>query len=617
MSRRMPMAPMMLPSVSRRAEALSVGGIISPDALRGWSRTFLVTPRSTTSRSATTNSRASSGPRNRAIDCSRTSSRRRPSRRETAPFASRILPSRSQTKTGSGAFAMMMSAASVGLAARFTTGDRVSDMALLSGRPIGSFARPGLLGSLQIVQNGVAVVDPVVTYRLRWVFAGCAGISAGIRAAGSDRDGRRVRAGRRRLAPLGLGDVSQARGGAWIDRVGALPDQYMSCRAEHEDDRNVAMDLDRPQNDFVGLARSLGCAGTKVEKAARWRSAGLSEPRGDQLGEATHRGQHALVRHARADVHPDRELREADRLAELGQPLDHALGRAVDAPVLHHLVEAHAAEALADFAARPGQERLADRTIEVHRAGLGLLARATVRLGDVDRQDRADLAAPGVAGGAPRRVVGADVALELADARRPHREEDRQPAATDRGVRLLGGGRHAKRRVRLLVRLGDGAHVAELEVLALVREPLLGPRLQEDLERLVESLLALFVGDVEPGVVPGEAASPHAEIDAALADVIERRDVLGQAQGMDEGQHLDCEPDLHVLGPPGDRRPHDEGRGQDRALLLEVQLGQPHGVVAEVLGDGHLRQRVVEGLCLVDARTPLELGEEPDLHGVC
>ena len=35
-----------------------------------------------------------------------------------------------------------------------------------------------------------------------------------------------------------------------------------------EDDRYVAMDLDRPQIDFVGLARSLGCAGTKVEKAS-------------------------------------------------------------------------------------------------------------------------------------------------------------------------------------------------------------------------------------------------------------------------------------------------------------------------------------------------------------
>jgi benzoylformate decarboxylase len=35
-----------------------------------------------------------------------------------------------------------------------------------------------------------------------------------------------------------------------------------------EDDRYVAMDLDRPQIDFVGLARSLGVPGTKIEKAS-------------------------------------------------------------------------------------------------------------------------------------------------------------------------------------------------------------------------------------------------------------------------------------------------------------------------------------------------------------
>jgi len=35
-----------------------------------------------------------------------------------------------------------------------------------------------------------------------------------------------------------------------------------------EDDRYVAMDLDRPEIDFVGLARSLGVPGTKVEKAS-------------------------------------------------------------------------------------------------------------------------------------------------------------------------------------------------------------------------------------------------------------------------------------------------------------------------------------------------------------
>jgi benzoylformate decarboxylase len=35
-----------------------------------------------------------------------------------------------------------------------------------------------------------------------------------------------------------------------------------------EDDRYVAMDLDRPLIDFFGLARSLGVAGTRVEKSS-------------------------------------------------------------------------------------------------------------------------------------------------------------------------------------------------------------------------------------------------------------------------------------------------------------------------------------------------------------
>src|SRR2546427_11585864 len=46
----------------------------------------------------------------RDSDCSSTSSWRNPSSCETASLACRILPSRSETKTGSGAFAMIMSA---------------------------------------------------------------------------------------------------------------------------------------------------------------------------------------------------------------------------------------------------------------------------------------------------------------------------------------------------------------------------------------------------------------------------------------------------------------------------------------------------------------------------
>src|SRR2546425_10494731 len=113
MSRRMPMAPITLPSGSRSAEALRVVGITSPRALRGVSRVLRVTLPSRTSRSAAVNSRVSSALMKRDSDCSRSSSGRKPSSADTASLACRIFPSRSDTNTGSGALAIMMSASSV------------------------------------------------------------------------------------------------------------------------------------------------------------------------------------------------------------------------------------------------------------------------------------------------------------------------------------------------------------------------------------------------------------------------------------------------------------------------------------------------------------------------
>src|SRR5256885_11856267 len=77
----MPIAPITVPSGSRNAEAFSVVGMISPEALRGLSRAFRVTPRATTSRSAAMNSRVSSTLMKRDSDCSSTSSLRNPQER--------------------------------------------------------------------------------------------------------------------------------------------------------------------------------------------------------------------------------------------------------------------------------------------------------------------------------------------------------------------------------------------------------------------------------------------------------------------------------------------------------------------------------------------------------
>ena len=61
-------------------------------------------------RSAAMNSHVSSGEMMRDRDCSMSSSGRNPRRENTASLAWRILPSRSDTKTGSGAFLMRLSA---------------------------------------------------------------------------------------------------------------------------------------------------------------------------------------------------------------------------------------------------------------------------------------------------------------------------------------------------------------------------------------------------------------------------------------------------------------------------------------------------------------------------
>src|SRR5205823_10878836 len=116
------------------------------------------------------------------MDCSRTSSRRRPSRRDTASFASRILPSRSQTKTGSGAFAMMRSAASVALAVRSAGGERASAIPCPFCRhcaaephpPTGARHPPGGDGAGTIVRIGRLAVYQVITVKGHRGIAGAA-----------------------------------------------------------------------------------------------------------------------------------------------------------------------------------------------------------------------------------------------------------------------------------------------------------------------------------------------------------------------------------------------------------------------------------------------------------
>src|SRR5262245_33855810 len=168
----------------------------------------------------------------------------------------------------------------------------------------------------------------------------------------------------------------------------------------------------------------------------------------------------------------------------------------------------------------------------------------------------------------------------------------------------------------LLVRLRHDADIAELEVRPVVREALLRPRLSEDVERLEKTGTALAVLDIDPLVVTREPAAADAALKPPLREMVDGRDVLGETQGMTERQDLNGDADLDPARAGGERGSDHERRGQHRAVFLEVNLGEPHGVESKLLGSLHLRQGLVEGDGLVHARRRFELREQTELHAL-
>src|SRR5512132_2692181 len=117
-----------------------------------------------------------------------------------------------------------------------------------------------------------------------------------------------------------------------------------------------------------------------------------AQARDDALGEEPHGGEHPLVRDAPTDVHPDGQRRVAERLAKSVKTLGDRIGRAVYDQLLEDLVVAHAAEPGGFLASRASlAELLRDGAEEMHRAGLGLLARPALGVGDVDGYDERHL----------------------------------------------------------------------------------------------------------------------------------------------------------------------------------------------------------------------------------
>src|SRR5262245_31898637 len=142
---------------------------------------------------------------------------------------------------------------------------------------------------------------------------------------------------------------------------------------------------------------------------------------------------------------------------------------------------------------------------------------------------------PGVA---PRGSVWRELILQIRNLRGAKPDEDRQSHPSGDGERLLARGRHAKRRMRELIGSRRDRGILDRLEPAVVAERLSRPRVSKDLERLAKAGLALGIRDAVGVVRAHDAASADPELEPAFADLVDGRDLLGDAQRMIERKHL-------------------------------------------------------------------------------
>src|SRR5262249_40260074 len=149
---------------------------------------------------------------------------------------------------------------------------------------------------------------------------------------------------------------------------------------------------------------------------------------------------------------------------------------------------------------------------------------------------------------------------------------------------------------------------------ARVAERLALPGFEDDAERLLESRLALGVRDSEHVVGARRAAAADAEVEAALAQMIDGRDVFGDPEGIAERQHLHRRADAHAPGAGGDEARQRDRRRVHGAGRIEVNLAEPYAVESRRLGRLCEVERFLERGVLARPGPPF-LQKNSELHG--
>src|SRR5215470_2104976 len=162
--------------------------------------------------------------------------------------------------------------------------------------------------------------------------------------------------------------------------------------------------------------------------------------------------------------------------------------------------------------------------------------------------------------------------------------------------------------MRLLHRLWHDIAQREIEIGAVVFAAAILEHRNDRAHRILPDRSLLLEIAVEGFELGDAGAFAHAELDAAAADEIERRNALGDARGVDGSQLHDAvsQPDL----PRALARRSEEHFGGRRVRIFfeEVVLDLPGEIVAEPVGQLELIERVmVEGQLAIRLPRPRQL----------
>ena len=334
---------------------------------------------------------------------------------------------------------------------------------------------------------------------------------------------------------------------------------------------------------------------------------------------------HRLFGQEAAGVQLGGDPRYPEHFLELGDAVDHLLGAAENHAGLQQVFIGGVGQLfvaglppLGDFHAGPAQGILEQLPLPPEERfdavpgfldGLGLAGR------DVHGDAHVDVAAVArVPRRLPLRLVVLEVVLQVFHVHGAQAEEDGVTQPADAPETVLAAGGDADLGMRLLVGQGRQRGVGDGVVLALVGEGFALPGQQDDVQRLLEAFPAFAVVDAHDVVGPHVAAAADAELETAFAELVDGGRFLGDAQGMDQRQHLDRHADAEPLGAGRNGGGDDYRRGQHGAVGVEVHLAQPHGIQSQLFGQVDFLKGFLECVGVGGVAADVEVRVDSEVH---